>query len=128
MKQRQKVTAVIVGIILVSLSIYGICQIHHRQKITLEFGMFTGSNWDVAQANGFTIIDKAIAKFEQTHPGVTVHYYSGIRKDDYSEWFSRKLLAGEEPDIFMVLSAALTVTALSENDRIPLWFSIVNSL
>ena len=103
MKQRQKVTAVIVGIILVSLSIYGICQIHHRQKITLEFGMFTGSNWDVAQANSFTIIDKAIEKFEKAHPGVEVHYYSGIRKDDYSEWFSRKLLAGEEPDIFMVL-------------------------
>lgn len=54
--------------------------------------MFTGSNWDVAQANGFTIIDNAIAKFEHAHPGVTVHYYSGIRKDDYSEWFSRKLL------------------------------------
>ena len=103
MKQRQKVTAVIVGIILVSLSIYGICQIHHRQKITLEFGMFTGSNWDVAQANSLTIIDKAIEKFEKAHPGVEVHYYSGIRKDDYSEWFSRKLLAGEEPDIFMVL-------------------------
>ena len=65
--------------------------------------MFTGSNWDVAQANSFTLIDKAIAKFEHAHPGVTVHYYSGIRKDDYSEWFSRKLLAGEEPDIFMVL-------------------------
>ena len=103
MKQRQKVTAVIVGIILVGLSIYGICQIHHRQEITLEFGMFTGSNWDVAQADSFTIIDKAIEKFENAHPGVKVHYYSGIRKDDYSEWFSRKLLAGEEPDIFMVL-------------------------
>lgn len=103
MKQRQKVTAVIVGIILVGLSIYGICQIRHRQEITLEFGMFTGSNWDVAQANSFTIIDKAIEKFENAHPDVKVHYYSGIRKDDYSEWFSRKLLAGEEPDIFMVL-------------------------
>ena len=72
--------------LLTGMAIYGICQLQNRQNhITLEFGMFTGSNWDVAQANGFTIIDKAIAKFEQTHPGVTVHYYSGIRKDDYSE-------------------------------------------
>lgn len=65
--------------------------------------MFTGSNWDVANANSFVIIDEAIARFEQEHPGVRIHYYSGVRKDDYSEWLSRKLLAGEEPDVFMVL-------------------------
>ena len=46
---------------------------------------------------------KAIARFEKEHPGVKIHYYSGISKDDYSEWFSRKLLAGKEPDVFMVL-------------------------
>ena len=103
MKRKQYIMAAVSGVLLVGLAVFGICKIHYRQKITLEFGMFTGSNWDVAQANSFTIIDKAIAKFEHTHPGVTVHYYSGIRKDDYSEWFSRKLLAGEEPDIFMVL-------------------------
>ena len=103
MKRKQYIMAAVSGVLLVGLAVFGICKIHYRQKITLEFGMFTGSNWDVAQANSFTIIDKAIAKFEHAHPGVTVHYYSGIRKDDYSEWFSRKLLAGEEPDIFMVL-------------------------
>lgn len=103
MKRKQYIMAAVSGVLLVGLVVFGICKIHYRQKITLEFGMFTGSNWDVAQANSFTIIDKAIAKFEHAHPGVTVHYYSGIRKDDYSEWFSRKLLAGEEPDIFMVL-------------------------
>lgn len=102
MKRRERMVAA-AGMLLAGLSIFGICQIHYRKKTTLEFGMFTGSNWDVAQANSFNIIDKAIAKFEHAHPGVTVHYYSGIRKDDYSEWFSRKLLAGEEPDIFMVL-------------------------
>lgn len=74
-----------------------------RKEIVLEFGMFTGSNWDVANANSFVIIDEAIARFEQEHPGVRIHYYSGVRKDDYSEWLSRKLLAGDEPDVFMVL-------------------------
>ena len=75
-----------------------------RQKETiLEFGMITGSNWDVANANSFVIIDQAIEWFETEHPGVKIHYYSGVRKDDYSEWFSRKLLAGKEPDVFMVL-------------------------
>lgn len=75
-----------------------------RQKETiLEFGMITGSNWDVANANSFVIIDQAIERFETEHLGVKIHYYSGVRKDDYSEWFSRKLLAGKEPDVFMVL-------------------------
>lgn len=74
-----------------------------EKEIVLEFGMFTGSNWDVANANSFIIIDEAIARFEQEHPGVRIHYYSGVQKEDYSEWFSRKLLAGKEPDVFMVL-------------------------
>ena len=74
-----------------------------RRETVLEFGMFTGSNWDVENANSFIIIDKAIETFQETHPGVRIHYYSGVRKDDYSEWFSRKLLAGQEPDVFMVL-------------------------
>lgn len=74
-----------------------------QHETVLEFGMFAGSNWDVANANSFVIIDKAIELFEKEHPGVRIHYYSGVRKDDYSEWFSRKLLAGQEPDVFMVL-------------------------
>ena len=73
------------------------------RETVLEFGMFTGSNWDVANANSFVIIDKAIERFEQEHPGVKIHYYSGVRKEDYSEWFSRKLLGGEQPDVFMVM-------------------------
>ena len=60
-----------------------------RKEVVLEFGMFTGSNWDVATANSFVIIDKAIARFEAEHPGVRIHYYSGVLKEDYSEWFSR---------------------------------------
>ena len=69
----------------------------------LEVGIFAGSNWDVANANSYVIIDKAVEKFEATHKNVKVHYYSGIRKEDYSEWFSRQLLRGKEPDVFMVL-------------------------
>ena len=42
---------------------------YHEKEIVLEFGMFTGSNWDVASASSFVMIDKAIAKFEEEHPG-----------------------------------------------------------
>lgn len=91
------------AVLFVPVMLYAGIRYGGRKEIVLEFGMFTGSNWDVANANSFVIIDEAIARFEQEHPGVRIHYYSGVRKDDYSEWLSRKLLAGDEPDVFMVL-------------------------
>ena len=94
-----RVSLVILMCVAVAVSVY----IKWPRETVLEFGMFTGSNWDVANANSFVIVDKAIERFEKEHPGVKIHYYSGVRKDDYSEWFSRKLLEGEQPDVFMVL-------------------------
>lgn len=95
-----------IRVLIVFLAI-GLCLgLYFRQKnkeVVLELGVFASSNWDVASANSFIIIDEAIARFEEEHPGVKVHYYSGVLKEDYSEWFSRKLLEGEEPDVFMVL-------------------------
>lgn len=73
------------------------------QTQVLEFGMFTGSNWGVENADAFVIIDRAIQRFEKSHPGVTVRYTSGIEKKDYSEWCAKRLLEGEMPDVFMVL-------------------------
>ena len=75
-----------------------------EKEITLELGIIAESNWDVENATCYEIIDEAIQAFEEEHPGVKVHYDSGIRKEDYSEWLSRKILNGEAPDLFMVLS------------------------
>lgn len=69
----------------------------------LEFGMFTGSNWEVENADVFVKIDRAIKRFEDDHPGVKVHYTSGIEKKDYSEWCAKRILEGKMPDVFMVL-------------------------
>lgn len=71
--------------------------------VTLEFGMFAGSNWDVPNGNCYAIIDSAIERFEKENPGVKIHYNSGILKEDYSEWFAKRLLLSKEPDVFMVL-------------------------
>lgn len=102
MGNKKKLIAVLLGIVVACIVL--IASIHHRNnEVVLELGMFTDSNWDVASANGFVIIDKAIEKFEREHPGVRVHYYSGVQKSDYSEWLSRKILSGEAPDVFMVI-------------------------
>lgn len=79
-------------------------QLSAEEEVTLELGIIAESNWDVANATCYEIIDDAIRTFETDHPEVKVHYESGIRKEDYSEWLSRKILNGETPDLFMVLS------------------------
>lgn len=92
--------------ILICLLILGILIIYAfltSGSATLEVGVFVGSNWDVANANSYTIMDKAIERFESRNPNIKVHYYSGIPKEDYSEWLAGKMLVGEMPDVFMVL-------------------------
>lgn len=102
MSKRKKCT-IGIGLLCMVVLLVGI-YVYQKNKVTvLEVGIFAGSNWDVANANSYVIIDKAIEKFEAEHENVKVHYYSGIRKEDYSEWFSRQLLRGKEPDVFMVL-------------------------
>ena len=116
---------------------------NYRQKnkpIVLEFGMFAESNWDVKNANAYVIIDDAIKKFEKEHPGVKVHYETGIRKEDYSEWLDRKILEGETPDVFMVLSddfykyvkariieGKRMYLFFDEVQRVPNWEDAINS-
>ncbi len=105
MKGLQKKGLIAAVGVLILLLAAGVWQRLKVQTEVLEFGMFTGSNWNVANANSFVIIDEAIERFEVEHPGVKVHYYSGIPKDEYSEWLSRKILSGDEPDVFMVLGS-----------------------
>ncbi|MFA7119043.1 MAG: extracellular solute-binding protein, partial [Sphaerochaetaceae bacterium] len=81
----------------------GFAYVKMQKPIVLELGMFTGSNWGVASEDSYKIVDRAIAKFEASHPGVRVHYYSGIRKVDYSEWYAEQVLLGKAPDCAMIL-------------------------
>ncbi len=75
-----------------------------QEEVVLEFGMFVGSNWGVANANSYILIDKAIEEFEKNNPNVKINYYSGITREDYSEWLSRQIIMGKTPDVFMVLT------------------------
>lgn len=104
--QRKKNTRIKIMSTILLLVLLCLCYgIYERNKvIVLEFGMFTGSNWDVANANSYVIIDKVIKQFEEEHKGVKIHYTSGIRKSDYSEWFSQQVLKGKTPDVAMILS------------------------
>lgn len=72
------------------------------QETVLRFGMSAGSYWDVPTGNCYEVIDAAIRRFEEQHPGVKVEYVSGILKEDYPEWLSEQIVLGEEPDVFMI--------------------------
>ena len=69
----------------------------------LHVGVFSGSYWDAPVGNCYAVIDAAIERFEETHPGIRVEYTSGILKRDYSEWLIGQFLLGREPDVFMIL-------------------------
>ena len=72
--------------------------------VTLEFAVFNGSNWNVAVQDSFVIVQEAMKRFGESHPGVSVHCVSGIPKSDYSEWLSRKILTDDAPDVMVVLN------------------------
>lgn len=78
--------------------------IYHQthQKIILKIGIYAGSSWDVPNGNDYKVIDTAISRFEKLHPNVEVVYESGISKDDYSDWLTDQIVAGTQPDVFIV--------------------------
>lgn len=102
--KRKRIFIVVLLIFAIAIWFHGYTIYQSNRTIVLEFGMFAGSNWDVANANSYVIVDKVIAQFEEEHPGVKVHYTSGIRKSDYSEWYAQQVLQGKTPDVAMILS------------------------
>ena len=91
-------TATALLTVLFGIYVYG-CR---PKETVIEFAMFNGSNWDVAVQESYSVIDKAIEKFEKEHAGVKIKYSGGILKEDYSEWMSERILKDKMPDIFMV--------------------------
>ena len=62
-------------------------------------------------------LDRAIQKFEKSHPHVRVEYENGIPQSDYSDWLSEKIVSGKTPDVFMVSEQDLTLLAARGSAR-----------
>lgn len=89
--------------------VLGACYMKYsNQNITLTFGVFAGSYWDVPNGDSYRIYEDAIERFEKKHPNVKVNFTSGIQKDDYSEWLSKAAIKGEAPDVFVTLGEDFT--------------------
>ena len=68
----------------------------------LRIGVSSDSCWEVQNGHSCRILEDAIARFKELHPGVQVEYVSGIMKEDYSEWLSGEMMKGTAPDVFFV--------------------------
>ena len=100
MTKMKKLALALIGCSLVMVYLF----VRSHREITITLGMFTGSNWDVYNAESYKVIDDAIEKFEKEHPNVTIKYESGILKQDYSAWLASNIASGDQPDVFMVLA------------------------
>lgn len=103
MRQKIKFITIAIVVCMGILCLKGFSSQQKGPDKVIELGIFVGSNWDVANTNTYLVVDDIIEQFEENHPGIKVHYTSGIRKVDYSEWFAQKALKGEPPDVFMVI-------------------------
>jgi len=92
-------------IVFVFIMIIGVIGYYrHNQYIVLEFGIFSGSVYDVpnTNVNSYQIVDEAIEEFQKLHPKIKIKYRVGTLKNDYPEWLSGKIIEGKEPDVFVV--------------------------
>ena len=76
-----------------------------------HIGVYAGSSWDVPTSQRSHALDRAIQKFEKSHPHVRVEYENGIPQSDYSDWLSEKIVSGKTPDVFMVSEQDLSLLA-----------------
>ncbi len=110
MRSDVKRQLLLLGVALLLLLV-GMLAYQQQKTVELRVGLFAGSNWDVPDGDSYAVVEAAIQRFEAKHPGVKVTYVSGIKKEDYSEWLAEKLLAGEEPDVFVVPGADFNMYA-----------------
>ena len=69
---------------------------------TLTIGIYTGSSWDVPNSRQYRMINYITKKFKKDYPNVKVAYESGIRKSDYINWLSEKIVNGQAPDVMII--------------------------
>lgn len=119
--KKVKIYAALFGFVLITIAAFKGYQLINR-PITIEFGVFAGSYWDVPVQDSYKHFDEAIARFEKKNPGIKVRYRSGTLKRDYSEWLSQKIIKGSEPDVFYILpndfNTFVSIGILKDLDKI----------
>lgn len=101
MGKRRAILLFLLGLVVMFCAVLS-REMGRKTKTILKIAAFSGSNWDVTVQDSYVILDRAIAQFEKVHPEVQVVYDSGIPKEEYSEYLSRKIMEADAPDLFYV--------------------------
>ena len=101
----------IMVVIVVIICIASALLLFTGQKETIEVAFVSDSLWDNDNANNLKLMEYAIDLFKEQNPDIKVKYWTGIRKEDYSEWLSQKIINGETPDVFFILPSDLDTFA-----------------
>ncbi len=101
--QKKYITAIII-LLLMTAALFLYQKYNREQSPVLTVGICADSYWGVPAGNSDALMEKAIALFQAEHPHVQVRLITGIQKSDYHEWLAEKLLAGEEPDLYLILA------------------------
>lgn len=86
-------------VVIIALSSYYFHYLQRPDKLTI--GLFAGNPWSNTNSNIYDAIDELIANYQDKYD-IEVGYVSGILKDDYSNYLNSLIVAGKEPDIYLV--------------------------
>lgn len=101
--QKKYITTIMILLFAIAALICYAKYSQNRQPV-LTIGVCADSYWDVPAGESTALMEKAIKLFQSEHPHVQVRLITGIQKSDYHEWLAEKLLAGDEPDLYLVLA------------------------
>lgn len=86
----------------ISLLLFAVSRLWTVATPTLTVAICADSYWKVPDGHPTAIWEDAIKEFQAQHPGIQVKLLTGVQKSDYGEWLAEKLLAGQEPDVFLI--------------------------
>ena len=102
----------IIAIMLVLLAVGSICYLAPKsQPKPLTMAICADSYWGVPDGDATAIWEDGLEVFHQQYPHAKVKMITGIQKADYREWLSEQLLAGTEPDVFLIPAQSLATYA-----------------
>ncbi len=85
---------------ILALGTYYFQVVSSHDKLTI--GLFAGSPWSNINSDLYDVVDDVIAKYNQNYD-IEVEYINGILKDDYENYLNSMIVAGHEPDIYLIL-------------------------
>lgn len=98
-------------IVIIAMASYYYHYLQRPDKLTI--GLFAGNPWSDTNFNIYDVIDEVIEQYQARY-GIEVEYVSGVLQEDYSNHLNSLIVAGKEPDIYLIFEEDFTTLANTE--------------